>query len=72
MKQVNKNKRYSFTCDIVHTYHDYNIWVYAESYEDAEKKLKEINLVNEVVFTEPTNTDFQYTCDNENGQSCLY
>jgi|GEM_PF-5119378 len=70
--EISKNKKFYFDCDITQIFHNYQIVIYAESYDDAVKKLnekREDNFMNELIFEKPTESELTFQCSDKVGMT---
>lgn len=70
--EISKNKKFFFDCDITQIFHNYQIVIYAESYEAAINeldKMRENNFMNELIFEKPTESDLTFQCSDKVGMT---
>ena len=70
--EISKNKKFFFDCDITQIFHNYQIVIYAESYEDAIKelgKMRENNFMTELIFEKPTESELTFQCSDKVGMT---
>ena len=70
--EISKNKKFFFDCDITQIFHNYQIVIYAESYEDAIKelgKMRENNFMTELIFEKPTESELAFQCSDKVGMT---